>query len=97
MRGIYNRPIYADWTTDRKLGPKSYLYYLDINSGVRGQMFLDQCMVELLNYIRSLKANFQLPNFPIDIFAAVDSLYQELKASLDNRYLQSGWRGELLV
>jgi hypothetical protein len=97
MRGIYNRPIHADWTVDRKLGPKSAIYYLDINSGVKGQMFIDQCMVELLNYIRSLKANFQLPNFPIDIFAAVDSLYQELKSSLDNRYLQSGWRGELLV
>ena len=97
MRSTYNRPMHADWTVDKKLGPKSYIYYLDINSGVRGQMFLDQCMIELLNYIRSLKANFQLPNFPIDIFAAVDSLYQELKSSLDNRYLQSGWRGELLV
>lgn len=97
MRGIYNRPMDPAWKKDKTFGKKAALYYLDINQGVRGQMFIDQCMIELLNYIRSLKANFSLPNFPIDIFGSVDTLYQELKGSLDNRYLQSGTRGELLV
>jgi hypothetical protein len=54
-------------------------------------------MVDVLEYIRNLKGNMTLPNLNVDIFGAVDVAYQQLKSELDQYYLQSVWRGDLLV
>lgn len=97
MRGIYSRPLKIDYLPDGSFNDTSTLYWMNIEEGVLGQCFLDQCMIEIFDYVRSLKANLQLPNFSVDIFGAVDNAYQQLKTETDNFYLQSSWRGELLV
>lgn len=97
MHGIYSRPIYFDYNEDRSFADSSTIYWMNIEEGVLGQKFIDQCMVDLLDYIRGLKSNLQLPNMPISMFDACDNYYMNLKQELDQYYLQSNWRGELLV
>lgn len=97
MRGLCNRPCIQDYTVDHAFSDRAAIYWMNIEEGVYGQKFLDQCMVDILDYVRSLKANLQLPNFSVDIFGAVDTTYQTLKAEVDQFYLQSNWKGELLV
>lgn len=99
MRGICSRPLWIEYNPDKtfKDSPTSAVYWMNIQEGILGQKFLDQCVVDLLSYIRSLKSNMNLPGMSVDIFGAVDYEYQQLKSELDQFYLQSGWRGELLV
>ena len=97
MHGIYSRPIYIEYNSDKTFKDNSAIYWMNIEEGVLGQKFIDQCMVDLLDYIRGLKTNLQLPNMPISIFEACDNYYMNLKQELDQFYLQGCWRGELLV
>lgn len=97
LKGICSRPIIVDYTKDLKFTKKGAIYWINIEEGVLGQKFVDQCMTDVLEYIRNLKGNFSLPNFPVDIFGAVEIAYQQLKAELDQYYLQSAWRGDFLV
>lgn len=97
LRGIYNRPICLDYRPNGAFKDSSMIYWMNIEDGVVGQAYLDQCLIEIFDYVRSLKANLQLPNFSVDIFGAVDTAYQQLKSEIDNFYLQSSWKGELLV
>lgn len=97
VRGICSRPLVADYTPDKKFTDKAAIYWLNIREGVLGAKFLDQVLCDILEYIRNLKANSALPNFPIEIFGAVDVQYQQLKQELDQYYLQSLWRGELII
>jgi hypothetical protein len=70
---------------------------MDIENGVMGEKFVDQVMVNVLEYVRNMKGNLTLPNFSVDIFGAVDVAYQTMKQELDQFYLQSSWRGDTLV
>lgn len=97
IRGICSRPIFLEYQPDGKFKDSSAVYFMNIDEGVLGQAFLDQCIIRIFDYIRSLKANLLLPNFSVDIFGAVDNAYQQFKSELDNFYLQSSWRGDLLV
>ena len=54
-------------------------------------------MVNLLDYIRQMRATIQLANVPVEVLANVDAAYQELRARCDQYELQSGWYGELLM
>lgn len=97
IRGICSRPIIVDYTPDKQFADTGAIYWMNIEEGVLGQKFLDQCMVDVLEYVRNLKGNMTLPNINVDIFNAVDIAYQQLKSELDQYYLQSVWRGDLLV
>lgn len=97
MHGIYSRPAIFTYNPDKSFSDDGAIYWMNVEEGVLGQKFVDQCMVDLLDYIRGLKSNLQLPNLPVDFFGAVDVNYQQLKQDLDQFYLQSAWRGDLLV
>jgi hypothetical protein len=97
VRGICSRPIILDYNPDKTFSDTGAIYWMNIEEGVLGQKFVDQCMVDVLEYIRNLKGNMTLPNLNVDIFGAVDVAYQQLKSELDQYYLQSVWRGDLLV
>lgn len=100
IRGICSRPIIPDFLTDKSFNEnsnKAGIYWLNIEEGARGVFFMNLCMVQLLDFIRQMKASLQLPNVSIDILNNVDSKYLELKSEVDNYALQSGWYGELLV
>lgn len=100
IRGICSRPIIPDFLPDKSFNEKSdkaAIYWLNIEEGARGIYFLDLCMVNLLDFIRQLKASLQIPNSSIDILANVDSAYMELKSRCEQYALQSGWYGELLI
>lgn len=97
MHGIYSRPAIFTYNPDKTFSPEGAIYWMNIEEGVLGQKFVDQCMVDLLDYIRGLKSNLQLPSLPVQMFEACDVYYQQLKSDLDNFYLQSSWRGDLLV
>ena len=100
IRGICSRPIIPDFTRERKFNPdskKAAVYWMNIEEGARGIYFLDLCMVNLLDFIRQLKASIALPNMSIDVLGNVDSAYQELRARTEQFVLQSGWYGDLLV
>jgi hypothetical protein len=58
---------------------------------------MDLVMVNLLDYIRQMRATIQLANVPVEVLANVDAAYQELRARCDQYELQSGWYGELLM
>ena len=97
MHGIYSRPAIFTYNPDKTFSSEGAIYWMNIEEGVLGQKFVDQCMVDLLDYIRGLKSNLQLPSLPVQMFEACDIYYQTLKSELDNFYLQSAWRGDLLV
>lgn len=97
MHGIYSRPAIFTYNPDKTFSSEGAIYWMNIEEGVLGQKFVDQCMVDLLDYIRGLKSNLQLPSLPVQMFEACDTYYQTLKSELDNFYLQSAWRGDLLV
>ena len=97
MHGIYSRPAIFTYSPDKKFTSDGAVYWMNIEEGVLGQRFVDQCMVDLLDYIRGLNSNMQLPSLPVQMFQACDIYYQQLKSELDNFYLQSSWRGDLLV
>ena len=97
LRALCSRPIVLKYTQSKELTPDSSLYWIDIENGVQGEKFVDQCLVNVLEYVRNLKGNLTLPNFSVDVFGAVDVAYQTLKQELDQFYLQSSWRGDLLV
>ena len=100
IRGICSRPIIPDFLPDKSFNEdsnKAAIYWLDIENGADGYYFMDLCMVQLLDYIRQLKAALQLPNISIDILNNVDSKYQELMNSVQNYELQSSWKGQLLL
>lgn len=97
LRGLCSRPLILEYDASKSFTPKAALYWMDIEQGVQGEMFTNQCLVNVLEYVRNLKGNLTLPNFSVDIFGAVDVAYQQLKQELDQFYLQSGWRGDLLV
>lgn len=96
VRALCSRPVVESYTPDRKFDDKAAIYWMDYD-GVLGKIFLDQVLVDLLEYIRNLKGNFNLPNFPVDMFSAVDIAYQQAKQELDQYYLQSNWRGDLIM
>lgn len=97
MRGIYSRPAIFTYNQDKTFSSEGAIYWMNIEEGVLGQKFVDQCMVDVLDYIRGLNANLALPSLPVQMFQACDIAYQQTKAELDQFYLQSGWRGDLLV
>lgn len=100
IRGICSRPIIPDFLPDKSFNTeskKAAIYWLNIEEGARGIYFLDLCMVNLLDFIRQMKASLMLPNSSIDVLANVDSAYMELKAKCENYALQSSWYGELLM
>lgn len=97
MRGTYNRPIISSVGKTKEISDQDAIYWMNIEEGLKGEKFVDQCLVDVLEYVRNLKGNFQLPNYPVDIFGAVDIAYQQLKMELDQFYLQSNWAGELLI
>ena len=100
VRGICSRPIIPDFLPDKSFNPdskKAAVYWMNIEEGARGNYFLDLVMVNLLGFIRQLKASIQLPNLSVDILGNVDSAYQELRSRCDQQGLQSGWYGELLL
>lgn len=99
LRGICSRPIIPDFTKDKRFNiksKKSAIYWLNIEEGFRGELFMDLCMCHVLDFIRQLKASVTLPSMSVDVLGNVDSSYQELRARVDNTILQSGWYGELL-
>lgn len=96
LRGLCSRPIILEYNPDRTITDNSAVYWMNVEEGVDGEKFVDQCLVNVLGYVRSLKVNMTLPNFSVDIFGAVDVAYQQLKQELDQFYLQSSWRGDLL-
>lgn len=96
VRGLCNRPMIESYTKDKHFDDNAAIYWMDFN-GVLGKVFLDQTLCDVLDYVRNLKGNFILPNYPAEIFGAVDVAYQQLKMELDQYYLQSNWRGELLL
>lgn len=96
VRGICNRPIVQAYTLDYKFQPPAAIYYASLD-GAMGKALIDQCTVNILEYIRNLKMNFMLPNFPVDIFSAADIAYNSLKTELDQYYYQSTSRGELIL
>lgn len=96
VRSICNRPLIESYTPDKKLDDNAAIYYMSF-SGVKGNIFINQVLCDVLDYIRSLKSNFILPNFPVDILSAADGAYQQKKMELDQYYLQSNWRGELIL
>lgn len=99
FRAIVSRPIIPDFTADKmfnKDSNKAAVYWMNIEEGERGAFFLDICMMNLLDFIRQLKASISLPNVPMDILGNVDSAYQELRARVEQNHLQSGWYGDLL-
>ena len=87
----------TDYNPDKTWSPKGAIYWMNIEEGVLGQKFVDQCMVDVLDYIRGLNSNLSLPSLPVQMFQACDVAYQQLKSELDQFYLQSSWRGDLLV
>lgn len=97
MHGIYSRPAIFTYNPDKTFSSEGAIYWMNIEEGVLGQKFVDQCMVDLLDYIRGLNSNLQLPSLPVQMFQACDIYYQQLKGELDQFYLQSAWRGDLLV
>lgn len=97
MHGIYSRPAIFTYNPDKTFSSEGAIYWMNIEEGVLGQKFVDQCMVDLLDYIRGLNSNLQLPSLPVQMFQACDTYYQQLKGELDQFYLQSAWRGDLLV
>lgn len=97
MHGVYSRPAIFTYHKDKTFSDDGAIYWMNIEEGVLGQKFLDQCMVDLLDMIRGLNSNLQLPSVPVQMFQAVDIYYQNLKQELDQFYLQSSWRGDLLV
>lgn len=97
MHGIYSRPAIFTYNQDKTWSTDGAIYWMNIEEGVLGQKFIDQCMVDILDYIRGLNSNLSLPSLPVQMFQAVDIAYQSLKAELDNFYLQSSWRGDLLI
>lgn len=100
LKGLTSYPIIPDFLPDRSFNSaseSSAIYFLDVESGARGNFFMDLCMTHLLDYIRQLKASLQLPNMAIDVLSNVDAAYQELRSRCDNYAIQSGWYGELLL
>lgn len=96
VRGLCSRPLIESYNPDLTFDDKAAIYWMDFN-GVLGKVFVDQVLCDVLDYVRNLKANLRLPNMPVEIFDAVDTAYQQLKMDLDQYYLQSNWRGELLI
>lgn len=97
MHGIYSRPMICEYNPDKTWSTKGAIYWMNIEEGVLGQKFVDQCLVDVLDYIRGLNSNLSLPTLPVQMFQACDIAYQQLKAELDQFYLQSAWRGDLLL
>lgn len=100
IRGICSRPIIPDFLKDKTFNPKSKkaaIYWLNIEEGAQGNYFIDLCMCHLLDYIRQLKASVQLPTMSVDIYANLDSAYQETRSRCDAYQLQSSWYGSLLM
>ena len=99
LDGICSRPVIPDFLPDKSFNPdsdKSAVYWMNIEEGYRGQYFLDLCMVNLLDFIRQMKASISLPGLPMDVMGNVDNAYMELKSKTEQEALQNGWYGELL-
>ena len=98
MRGVCSRPldIELDKTT-KEFTDDSYIYWMNIDEGLLGEKFVLQVLCEILEYIKSLKGMLSLPNMPVDLFGSVETQWMNLKQELDQYYLQSAWRGDLLV
>lgn len=99
LHGICSRPVVVEYNPDHSFKETSAIYFMPHpdKGGVLGNKFTDQVLIDTLDYIRSMKANFAIPNMSVDIFNSCDIAYQTLKGELDNWYLQSGWKGELLI
>ena len=100
LRGIVSRPIIPDFKADKTFNEdsnRSAVYWMNIEEGEKGAFFLDICLMNLLDFIRQLKASISLPNMPLDIMGNVDSAYMELRSRVEQNHLQSGWYGDLIV
>lgn len=100
VRGICSRPVIPDFLPDKTFNPKSdkaAVYWMNIEEGALGVYFLDLCMVNLLDFIRQMKASLTLPNASVDVLSNVDNAYMELRSRCEQFALQSSWYGKLLV
>ena len=99
IKGIVSRPIVPDFTSGKEFNKdsnRSAVYWMNIEEGERGVYFLDLCMMNLLDFIRQMKASLVLPGMPISILENVDSAYMELRSRNEQNHLQSGWYGDAI-
>lgn len=99
VRGICSRPVIPDFMPDRSFNPvsqKAAVYWMNAEEGALGVYFLDLCMVNLLDFIRQMKASLVMPNASVDVLANVDNAYMELRSRCEQFALQSSWYGNLL-
>jgi hypothetical protein len=98
IRGVCSRPLDINLDSNTKeFTDDSYIYWMNIDEGLLGEKFILQVLCEILEYIKSLKGMLSLPNMPVDLFGSVENQWMNLKQELDQYYLQSAWRGDLLV
>lgn len=100
IRGICSRPIIPDFLPDRTFNPSSGragIYWMNVEEGYKGTLFLDICMMNLLDFIRQTKASVSLPGISIDILGNVDNAYLELRSRVEQEILQSGWSGDTII
>lgn len=73
-----------------------HIYFLD-NQGPVYDMFINEALKCICDYLYDLKENMKLPNLPMELFNRLPDASSKLKERLDMYYKQSLFNGDLII
>jgi len=100
VNGLYKYPIYEEYDkVSKDFTDKCGIYYLGnySESDSTYQKLMDQIYVGVGNYLLGLKKNLSLPDFPIELFQALEEDVQKVQSELENWYSNSLPSGQYLM
>jgi len=83
INATYGRPLYYEINNLNQLTSESCIGFLEERHISK---FIDQCLLDIIEYVLQLKKNFNYPNLPIELFAGLDEKYSDLKQTLTDYY-----------
>jgi hypothetical protein len=70
---------------------------MSLNTGVKSDKFIDQCLLTIIEYLYNMKNNMSLPNLPVEIFNSLDLVKTKLESELEDYYKNTLHDGSLLA
>lgn len=77
------RPYYVAYGNDDKLDPKASIGFIEERYE---SLFIDQCLLDILEFFNQLNTNFDYPDLPIQLFGGISEKISELRSELEYSY-----------
>lgn len=97
VKGIFNRPLIIEYDSTKSFTDNCWLCFMAENRGEKWGMFMKQLLLSFLDYIYNIKTNMTIPDLPLEIFGAIETVKSDLATDLETYYKETLSNGSLLT